>query len=108
MAQLKLELVNKRNQLKEQLSLLTGEDTFAVPDRDIGNSEDADEASEQVLHLEKDLKEKRAEKSLGQVEKALARMESEEYGLCEVCGKPVALARLQAFPEATTCVEHAA
>ena len=106
--QLKLELVNKRNQFEEQLGLLAGEDSFAQADRTDGNAEDADEASEQVLHLETNLKEKRAETSLKQAEKALARMESGEYGLCEVCGKPIDLARLQAFPEATTCVEHSA
>lgn len=86
---------------------MAGEDTFADPGRTEGNAEDADEASEQTLHLENDLKEKRAKASLAQVEKALARMESGEYGFCEVCGKPIDLARLQAFPEATTCVEHA-
>ncbi len=38
-------------------------------------------------------------------ERALARMESGTFGVCESCGKPTGKARLQAFPRATLCVE---
>ena len=107
LAHLKLELINKRAKLKEQLEQLLEDDTFADPDRVVGNAEDADEASEQTLHLENDLKEEAAKKTLGAVEKALAKMEAEEgYGLCEVCNEPIDVARLQALPEAQTCVTH--
>lgn len=106
--QLKLELINKKNQLEEQLNLFNKEDSRAESERDAGESEDADGASEQTIQLENDLKADRAGKSLGQVQKALARMDSGEYGLCEVCNEPISLPRLQAFPEATTCVNHAA
>ena len=37
---------------------------------------------------------------------ALARMEKKTYGKCEVCGKKIEEARLEADPSATTCVEH--
>ncbi len=37
-------------------------------------------------------------------ERALQRVESGEYGTCSVCGKPIGAARLEALPEATTCV----
>jgi DnaK suppressor protein len=36
---------------------------------------------------------------------ALARMNQGEYGLCEACGGPIGLARLEIVPEATLCVE---
>ncbi len=39
-----------------------------------------------------------------QVERALERLDSGTYGICETCGKPIAKARLQAFPSATQCV----
>jgi RNA polymerase-binding transcription factor DksA len=42
-----------------------------------------------------------------QVRKALARIKLGKYGYCEVCGKPIDKARLEAYPEATTCLEHA-
>lgn len=46
-----------------------------------------------------------AQEMLEQTERALARLESGTYGLCEVCGKPIGKARMQAFPRATLCVE---
>jgi RNA polymerase-binding transcription factor DksA len=35
---------------------------------------------------------------------ALGRLRSGEYGICQVCGGPIAPARLHALPEVTTCV----
>lgn len=37
---------------------------------------------------------------------ALGRIENGTYGKCEVCGEPVAEARLEANPAATTCAVH--
>lgn len=37
---------------------------------------------------------------------ALSRIEKKTYGKCEVCGKKIEEARLEADPAATTCVEH--
>lgn len=39
-----------------------------------------------------------------QTEHALERIANGSYGRCESCGKPIAKARLQAFPSATLCV----
>ncbi len=41
---------------------------------------------------------------LEQTAHALARIESEDYGLCESCGNPVGKMRLMAFPRATLCM----
>ncbi|MEU0624806.1 TraR/DksA C4-type zinc finger protein [Streptomyces rubiginosohelvolus] len=46
-----------------------------------------------------------AQEMLEQTERALARLEAGTYGLCEICGKPIGKARMQAFPRATLCVE---
>ncbi|MEU8676678.1 TraR/DksA C4-type zinc finger protein [Streptomyces sp. NPDC048560] len=46
-----------------------------------------------------------AQEMLEQSERALARLDAGTYGLCEVCGKPIGKARMQAFPRATLCVE---
>jgi len=45
-----------------------------------------------------------ARELLAQNERALARIESGTYGVCESCGEPIGKARLQAFPRATLCV----
>lgn len=41
------------------------------------------------------------------IDRALARMASGDYGRCEVCGRAIPPARLQAMPEAETCVSCA-
>jgi RNA polymerase-binding transcription factor DksA len=37
---------------------------------------------------------------------ALARIDAGTYGRCEVCSAPIAEARLNAIPSATTCAAH--
>src|SRR5690606_2291156 len=44
---------------------------------------------------------------LHKVQTALARIEAGEYGLCESCGKEIPVARLDALPYATLCVDCA-
>lgn len=41
------------------------------------------------------------------VEDALQRIEDGTYGICEDCGKPIPIARLDALPYVTLCVECA-
>ena len=45
---------------------------------------------------------------LAQIDAATTRLADGGYGLCEVCGEPIATARLEARPTARTCVAHAA
>jgi len=48
-----------------------------------------------------------AREQLRQVESALARIESGEYGTCAVCGKQIPVERLEAMPSATLCIDDA-
>jgi DnaK suppressor protein len=41
---------------------------------------------------------------MGQVERALDRLDDGQYGWCEKCGNPIPVERLAAFPSATLCV----
>jgi RNA polymerase-binding protein DksA len=52
-------------------------------------------------------KQENARELLEKVNHALRRMDEGLYGLCEVSGKPIPLARLEALPYATTVVEYA-
>ncbi|MCA9247677.1 MAG: TraR/DksA family transcriptional regulator [Planctomycetales bacterium] len=56
-----------------------------------------DEISSQLAQVES--------RELSQIEHALKRMEQGTYGMCEVTGKPIPMARLAALPYATMCVE---
>ncbi|WP_213450517.1 TraR/DksA family transcriptional regulator [Rhizomonospora bruguierae] len=40
----------------------------------------------------------------GQVELALQRLDDGGYGMCEGCGEPIPVERLEVFPSATSCV----
>jgi DnaK suppressor protein len=44
-------------------------------------------------------------RELNQIERALARMKQGTYGLCEVCQGKIPVARLNALPYSTTCVD---
>jgi DnaK suppressor protein len=44
-------------------------------------------------------------RELEQIEEALRRMKEGSYGKCEPCGKPIPLARLEALPYATECID---
>jgi len=46
--------------------------------------------------------------SLEEVDAALKRLEDGTYGICEVCGKPIGAARLEAMPAARLCIVDAA
>ncbi len=54
---------------------------------------------EKRLALEKQLRERLAE-----VGHALQKFEEGTYGLCDICGKPIDPARLEALPQATVCM----
>jgi len=61
-----------------------------------------------AFEMEMDLSmQQNAEELLGKVKHAQDRMEKGLYGICEVTGKPIPLARLEALPYATTVVEAA-
>nr|WP_241155305.1 TraR/DksA C4-type zinc finger protein [Brachybacterium sp. EE-P12] len=49
-----------------------------------------------------------AERRLEDLDAAELRLEEGTYGVCEVCGRRIPLARLEVRPTARTCVDHAA
>ena len=62
-----------------------------------------------AIEMEMDISvEQNAKELLDKVLHAQDRMEKGLYGICEVTGRPIPLARLEALPYATTTVEAAA
>jgi len=45
---------------------------------------------------------------LAQIEAALVRIDEGRYGICEVCGGPIAEGRLEARPWTPYCINHSA
>ncbi|MDD4985418.1 MAG: TraR/DksA C4-type zinc finger protein, partial [Dehalococcoidales bacterium] len=64
--------------------------------------EEATETAELETRLEL---EKRNKDQLIAVENAIDKFEKGTYGLCEVCGNPIPMARLEALPEARLCLD---
>jgi DnaK suppressor protein len=58
-----------------------------------------DEISSQLVEVES--------RELSQIEEALTRFKDGGYGDCDICNKPIPIARLQAVPYAVTCIECA-
>jgi DnaK suppressor protein len=56
-----------------------------------------DEISSQLAEVES--------RELASIEHALERMRDGDYGLCEVCGGKIPMARLNALPYATICID---
>ena len=87
-----------RSALAGDLSLLRelhGETTGDVVDAALDTAQD--EISSQLAEVES--------RELAHIENALVRMKSGEYGACEICSKKIPMARLDALPYATMCIE---
>jgi len=64
-----------------------------------------EEEATEGFELEKRLAlEKHTRELLAEVEHALHKFEEGTYGLCDVCGKPIDPARLEALPQASLCL----
>ena len=95
-------LVTRRDALRKalagDLSLLN-----ALREQSVGDVVDAaldsaqDEINSQLAEVES--------RDLVSIEKALARMRAGSFGQCEGCDKPIPMARLNALPYATFCIE---
>lgn len=99
---LQQQLLKRRDALRKALAgdlsmlyELSDQSQGDMADMALGISQD--EISSQLAEAES--------RELGQIEWALERLSDGNYGKCESCGQPIALARLQALPYATMCIE---
>jgi DnaK suppressor protein len=95
-------LTARRDELRRRLG---GElkDLRNFKSNDTGDSADAafdsgsEEVSSQLAELEA--------RELSQIERALARLKGGNFGVCEGCQKKIPIARLNALPFSTTCID---
>ena len=81
---------------QEALSDMSGENNYRDHMADQGTATFTKELDMSLEENVRDL--------LRQVDKALARIESGEYGACATCGKPIGAERLKAMPAADQCI----
>lgn len=97
------ELADERERLMEEVRAYT-QSTEGHGDYGDNPADQATEVFEQEKNLALvDALTARSE----QVAHALQRMDEGVYGICEVCGQPIPLERLEALPSATLCIRDA-
>jgi RNA polymerase-binding protein DksA len=105
LAEVRAELETQTGELKGEIS--EAEQAWAEQLRDSGEGAGDDQADAGTKTFEREHELSLASNTrelLAQVERALMRIDSGTYGICENCGNPIGKARLQAFPRATLCV----
>lgn len=81
----------------EALSDMSGENNYRDHMADQGS---ATFTKELDMSLEENVRE-----LMGQIDKAIARIDSGDYGTCRACGKKIDRGRLEAMPAADLCID---
>ncbi|HCI00055.1 MAG TPA: RNA polymerase-binding protein DksA, partial [Alphaproteobacteria bacterium] len=96
---------NKLDLWKAEL-LTESEDTLAaLQEQSLSTPEAVERASMETDHALELRARDRARKLINKIDKAITRIEADEYGYCEVTGEPIGLRRLEARPIATMTLE---
>lgn len=102
-----------RQQLeREKERLLKELDQLKTANAPVGESREGssfgkkEEAASETVEREKSMVlEAQLKTTLAEVEDALGKFKTEKYGACELCGRPIERARLEAIPHARLCLE---
>ena len=102
----KIRLEKERKRLSEELEQLQAAIHSADERRDGSPFGKREEVATESSELEKSIaQQNNLRESLAEVEHALDKFEKGTYGMCDVCGKPIAQERLEARPHAALCIE---
>ena len=94
-------LIKELNSFAEKKKNLKNDWAARFPNFQGSNlEEEADEVEEyeNLISIERTL-----ETRLEQINSAIERINSQEYGICKLCNKEISEKRLEAIPETTTC-----
>jgi DnaK suppressor protein len=98
-------LASKRAQLQEQLA------EMSAPPQELGSisfgKRVGEGTSQAVDRLSAVPAHDKLQLMLGEVERAEQKLAEGTYGRCDVCGREIGEARLEARPWATRCLDHA-
>ena len=107
MAGLKAKLISKEKKLNEEQKALIRDDPYLQQGRASDNAETMDDVLEDTGKTITDARMGIVRNMKTQIRKALVAIKLGRYGRCEICGRPIDMARLKAYPEATTCIDCA-
>jgi len=105
---IKNQLLEEKKQVLSDLGDVSESDTHEAdnigakfPEYGDKPDENAQEISDYTNNL---ASEKILEKTLGDIDKSLERIEKGTYGICKYCGNPIGKKRLLARPTASSCI----
>ena len=88
-----------------------GEDVTAIGEARLDtNVDDEHDPEGATIAFERSLVDtllRQATTAVAEIDAALARLDDGSYGLCERCGRPIAVVRLEARPYTRYCIDHA-
>lgn len=95
-------LIQKSGHLVEEAKRMLDNDMVISPDE---RMDEVDQASSEYMQAFSFRLRGRERFLMGKIEKALRKMDDNEYGLCEECDDNISLKRLEARPEAQLCIQ---
>ncbi len=99
-------LKKEQSRLNHELDQLRSEMKSAGEGREGSPFGKREEEATETFELEKSLAlERRLGGLLADVEHAISKYEAGTYGICDLCGKAIEPARLEALPQASLCLE---
>jgi RNA polymerase-binding protein DksA len=102
-------LEEERETYVRQAHDLAAEAEALASDREPGDTQFDEESGEgDTLNVERERDlalSASATQAVEEIDRALRRMDTGSYGICERCGKKIAVARLEALPFAALCIE---
>jgi DnaK suppressor protein len=102
---LRSRLEREQKRLTEELEQLQANIRPADERREGSPFGKREEEATETAELEKRVAlEKRTRELLAEIEHTLAKFDQGTYGLCDICGQPIDLARLEALPQANMCL----
>ena len=102
LAEFKQMLVMERQAVHANLRNLS---STSASNCETGPGDEADLAAQIIAQTQVTNLGAREKRQLAEIEKALERIESGEFGICETCGEDIAPGRLRARPFSVECVE---
>jgi DnaK suppressor protein len=104
LARLRQELIRHRGFLRAEIASQgadpDSDDVNLVDDVGFADRGHSSEERSQVIAVVRALR-----SNLRDVERALSKMETGSFGICERCGEPISMERLEALPWAELCID---
>lgn len=104
MQQLKRQLEQELQEIEQRIEESERPQATELSNYDNHPADNASDLTDQLTEMAID--EHRGENA-EEIKEALQAMADGTYGNCTVCGKEIPIGRLEAMPQALTCVEHA-